>query len=291
MHLPCAQGERSPRPLALSPATQPRPMPQRLALEIYRLIIEQVDDTTDLLSLALCCSTFRAEAQRCLFRHVKAKSFHRYMPFIAAINASSLRLGPLVHALEFVAQPGFNMTGWREAWMAPLTLALREMHNLQHLTIDRVHPSTFLHDCTFKLRTLSFGHLFKLHTMEVLFLLRDFLPTQPSLKRLQLVHSASFDVAKVPTNLCPNLDLLGAGNECFVNAILRDTRLITRFEWYLLETPPPLSIKQLNHLEYLLLKIYHPDMDASFTLNLTSLVHLELHVKLSIPGVPSHKVC
>lgn len=48
-------------------------MSQQMALELYHAIFQRVDNTDDLLSSALCCSAFRDEAQRCLFRHVEPK--------------------------------------------------------------------------------------------------------------------------------------------------------------------------------------------------------------------------
>jgi hypothetical protein len=261
-------------------------MPQPLALEIYQLIIAHVDDTTDLRSLALCCSAFRDEAQRCLFRHVDAKSLYQHTPFPAAINAAPLRLGPLIHTLDFTPLLGLNTMD--RSWTVPLSLALRVMHNLKNLAIDRVNPSTVLQDCTFKLRTLYCGSL--LHESEVLFVLCNFLPTQPSITCLQIMYNVPFDMAAVPMDLCPDLDSLGVSDVHLVSALLRNTRLITRFEWYSWMFPK-IAIPQLNHLEYLLFSIDQLNVDTSFSLNLTSLVHLVLHVKLNTPNVLSHKVC
>jgi hypothetical protein len=256
-------------------------MHQELALEIYQLIIAHVDATKNLLSLALSCSAFRDEAQRCLFRHVQAKSHHQYKSFPAAINASPLRLGPLVHTLDFKPHARLNISDFSSA--------LRAMHNLKHLAIGGFNPSTVFRDCVFKLQTLHYVHV--LRNSEMLFLLCNFLPTQPSMKRLQLIQSTPFDVAAVPTDLCPNLNSLAVSDNRLIAVLLRDTRLITRFQWHEMGIPSKMTIQQLNHLEYLLLPIYASDIDASFALKLTSLVHLDLQFKLNTPELVPHKVC
>lgn len=160
-------------------------MAESLVLELYHAIIQQADNTNDLLSLALCCLGFRDHAQRCLFRHVEPQLDLQHKQLISAINASPLRLGPLIRSFCIIrtatdddTQPDID------AHTAILSPALRAMRNLVHLRNQRGIPTNFLQGCTFKLRTLVRDcHLRK---SDLLFLFCDFLPTQHSIKLLQL---------------------------------------------------------------------------------------------------------
>ncbi|KAF5317705.1 hypothetical protein D9619_012667 [Psilocybe cf. subviscida] len=252
-------------------------MAQPLPLELYHAIIQHVDKWVDLYSLALCCSAFRDEAQRCLFRYVELHSERRHTLFISAVNASPLRLGPLVHAfyLNSASAPRFGM----EDPTAPLSisLALRSMCNLEHFKNEWLLPSTILRECTFKLRTLVWDRY--LDKSSRLFLLCHFLPTQPSIRRLDLNFGESnpSDLVEVPTDLCPMLDFLEVTDNNIINHLLRDDRLITRFQWESIGGGlPTMSTRQLNHLKYLRCVIDVLNMNPSFTLQLNSLVCLEL---------------
>ncbi|KAF5317794.1 hypothetical protein D9619_012658 [Psilocybe cf. subviscida] len=250
-------------------------MAQPMALELYHAIIQHVDNTDDLLSLALCCSAFGDEAQRCLLRHVEPKSKHQLTRLISAINASPLRLGPLIHTFCLRERTASG----EEDPAAPLSIsmALRSMCNLEHLINDRPLPSTVLQGCTFKLRTLVWTCF--LQKPSLLFLFCNFLPTQPSIKHLHLYQSEPFDLAEVPTNLCPMLDSFKASDYNIISCLLRDDRLITRFQWRMMEGLPKMTNRQVNHLKYLQCMMNKLDMDDSFTLQMTSLVFLELHLK------------
>ncbi|KAF5317798.1 hypothetical protein D9619_012670 [Psilocybe cf. subviscida] len=110
----------------------------------------------------------------------------------------------------------------------------------------------------------------------------NFLPTQPSIKRLLFYGFAGdpfeFDLAEVPKNLCPALDFLMASDNNIISYLLRDDRLITRFQWNVIRGGLPImSVRQLNHLKYLQCVINQLRF-PSITLQLTSLVYLELHL-------------
>lgn len=154
-------------------------MPIPLALEIYHLIIKQIDNKSDLRSSALCCSIFRDEAQRCLFSvfddhyrwHLQRKKF------LSAINDDPQRLGPLVHT--------FSIEEWvpiHDDDVVSLSKALHAMPNLKHLKLNWQKPSTVLHGCTFQLSTFVCG--WDLVGPEAPFILSDFLPTQRGVKHL-----------------------------------------------------------------------------------------------------------
>ncbi|KAF5326804.1 hypothetical protein D9619_005128 [Psilocybe cf. subviscida] len=245
-------------------------MLQPLALELYRTVVENVDDTTDLLALALCCSALRDEAQRCLFRKVAKKSLDRQAQLISTINASPSRFGPWVH--------DFYVVLYYEENLSTISSALQAMRNLKHLQICLAGISEILPGCTFKLRSLTFA--FRLEDEDLEYLLCHFLPTQQSIKRIRFPASGSLgalDTAGMPMNLCPKLDFLDANDPRFVRAILRDSRLIKRFQWRSFGPLPSMTIKQLNHLEYLYLTTQEWQIDSDFTRHLLSLVLLEIY--------------
>ncbi|KAF5317717.1 hypothetical protein D9619_012596 [Psilocybe cf. subviscida] len=245
-----------------------------LALELYHAIVQCVDNTGDLLSLALCCSAFRDEAQRYLFCHISPYPEHRIMRLISTINASPLRLGPLVYT--FCLYEGKHIKS-DEKDLQLISLALRSMCNLKHFQNRRFLPSTILQGCTFKLHTLGWAAY--LDTSSLNFLFCNFLPTQPSIERLLFYKPCDpFDLAEVPKNLCPMLDFLLAGDNDTIGYLLRDDRLITRLQWSVIGGGlPTMSVRQLNHLKYLQCVINELRV-PSFTLQLTSLVFLELYL-------------
>ncbi|KAF5317799.1 hypothetical protein D9619_012671 [Psilocybe cf. subviscida] len=257
-------------------------MTQPLAIELYHAIIQHIDNRGDLLSLSLCCLAFRNEAQRCLFRHVEPYSERQLIRLMSTINASPLRLGPLIHTFRLNDVKESAPDEGNEDPAAPLSIsmALRSMCNLEHLRIERSLPSTILQGCTFKLRTLVWhGYLEK---PSLSFLFYHFLPTQHSIKRLNILyHRDPDDSEELPTDLCPTLDSLKSNDRIIISCLLRNDRLITRFQRGTMgNSMPTMTIRQLNHLKYLQCLIYYLDMDtsSSFTLQLTSLVLLELHL-------------
>lgn len=189
-------------------------MPVPFALEIYHLIIQQVKEKRELCSLALCCASFRDEAQRFLFRRMDRKPLTRQKLFISAINSTPLRLGPFVKNLYI------DEDGWNDKDSAvSLSMALRAMPNLQCLALRWAEPSTILRGCKFTLRT--FVSKDKLERNEAFFLLLDFLPAQNRLKHLEISCRARIDAADVPPNLCPQLEFLGVDDTHLLNIFLR----------------------------------------------------------------------
>lgn len=252
-------------------------MAQSLALELYQLIMQHVNDKTDLRSLALCWSGFRDEAQRCLFRHAEPESLDQQNQLIATINTAPLRLGTFVHTFHIKDGLGFDSNG--RPVSGSLSLALRAMQNLKHLTINSGRALSILQGCAFSLHTLVYRH--PVEGADLAFLLCTFLPTQNYLKRLKIIHNVQYNISEVPTDLCPKLDSLGIRDARLVRAILGDRKLISHFQWYKILAPPALTSYQLNHLKSLLFCIYDiSNMDTSFTLHLTSLIYLELWVNL-----------
>jgi hypothetical protein len=266
-------------------------MPRRLALELYHTIIHDVNDTNDLLSLALCCSAFRGEAQRFLFRHADPKSLGQRTQLISTINASPLRLGPLVHTFYIRHELGSDEVNYldEDDHVVSLSSALRAMYNLKHLRNEGVQMTlTVLQGCIFKLHTLVWNC--SLDKSKMLFLLCDFLPAQHSIKHLQFCHMAKAGIIEVPANLCPNLNSLGAIDEFTIKALLRDNRLITRFQWHGSGAVPRMSIRQLNRLEYLRCGMNELNINPSFTLHLTSLVFLEVPINIVATLILSFQV-
>lgn len=247
-----------------------------LALELYHLIIYHVDEKRDLRSMALCCSGFRDEAQRHLFRQVDPKSLTQQTLFLSAINSQALRLGPLVHTFCL------DQRWWRLGdALEFLSIALQAMCGLKYFEIRWATPSTFLRGCTFQLRAFVSGYT--LDRTEAEFLLSSFLPTQRHIKHLMLLLNNNIDDIFVPMGLCPQLDSLGVNDNRLIRDILPQTKLIHHFQWSNYFTPPSLTIHQLANLKSILLCRYMPAMDTSLIPHLTSLVYLNLKVTVQNP--------
>lgn len=245
-------------------------MVQPLALELYHLIVRHIDDTTDLQALALCCSAFRDEAQRCLFRHVDLKlaSQHRQQQlFISTVNSAPLRFGLLVHTLHI------NLTQWDDyEYAMSLSTALCAMCSLKHLELHYGRPSPILRGCNFSLHSFSiiYGTLWR---DELVFLLCDFLPTQHHIRHLEFLLSRDIYDVNAPAGLCPQLDSLGLNGDSLVDTFLSESRLISHFQWHGFPAAPPLTTHQLGYLKSLR---FLARIDTTFTRHLTSLVYLEL---------------
>lgn len=250
-------------------------MPPQLALELYHSIIQHIDSKIDLSSLALCCATFRDEAQQCLFRDAAPASLDRQIQFQSAINTAPLRLGPLVYSLythDWSTRDASDL-------VSSFSDALRAMHRLKHLKLYWQRPSAVLHGCSFQLQTLICGYL--VEGQQVPFLLCDFIPTQSNIKRIELQVAIWADLPETPMGLCSQLESIGASDERLTNILLPDSRRISQFEWYRYNTCPPLTVHQLNHLQSLTLCIKMDGMDTSFAEHLSCLVNLEVHFDVS----------
>lgn len=263
-------------------------MSQPLALELYYLIIHHVNNKTDLCSLALCCSAFRDEAQRCLFQEIREDSPSRQSQIISIVNTSPSRLGPWIHTFHVKIEKR------NKKQEASVSSALRAMNSLKHLQVSAGRPSRVLEGCMFTLHTLVFSS--GLDESELLYLLYDFLPTQQSISHLQVPYighpTYSFTEVEVLKSLCPKLDFLGTNERRFANVLLRDTRLITQFEWKdVVLALPNMTTRQLSHLEFLSFNIYHSGIDTAVTSRLTSLVLLELHITLHDASYLYPNVC
>lgn len=251
-------------------------MPLPLAPELLFLIIEHVDDKTDLYSLALCCSAFRGEAQRRLFRDVASTSLDREKQFLSAIKGAPLRLGPLVHSFH-VGECESDGAGHA----ASLSTALQAMRELKHLGLGSWDPSRILHTSVFQLRTFVCNSYLG-GQKQVLFLIRKFLPAQRDIKRLEIYYGRDpVHLSKAPKGLCPQLEFLSINNAEIAHVLLADTRLLSEFQWRQFHGNPPLTICQLNYLKSLTLYIRLGQTNTSFMAHLTSLVDLKLHVPIT----------
>lgn len=249
-------------------------MPPLLALELYHLFIQRVDENHDLLSLALCCSAFRDEAQRWLFRDATLPTLSQHIQFLSAINGAPLRLGPSVHS--------YYVGPWsmENVYAVAVSEALLAMCSLKHLELSWPTPSRILRRCTFKLRTLTCPN--RLETPEFRFMVTDFLLTQKFIEHLEIHSLHPVYISKPPSGLCPQLQSISTTNETLPRLLLQDTRLITHFQWFRYQTPPPLTIPQLNHLKSLAFSIHILGMDTSFITHLISLVDLKLNLHMRL---------
>lgn len=259
-------------------------MPPSLALELYYSIIKRVEGKPDLCSLALCCSAFRDEAQRCLFNYLQPTSPDQEERVLSAIIAAPLRLGPLVHAFSIHRWAGDN-TGH----ILSRSKALRAMSSLRHLRLFLWIPSTILQGFVTQLWTLDCAYA--LVQEEVHFLLYEFLPTQKAIKRLAVDSfdsiTAKESQSEVPMDLCPQLESLRIDNEILASVLLPSTRVISQLQWRGLGTlQPPLTIRQFNHLKSLTLNMHVKlDIDTSFSAQLICLINLKLHIFFGIGDI------
>ncbi|KAF5318011.1 hypothetical protein D9619_012022 [Psilocybe cf. subviscida] len=265
-----------------------------LAKELYYEIIHYLSAPSDLKSLALTCADFRAEAQRILFRTVAPTSRLRQSQFISIINESPSHFGPWVHTLRILFAPtavleNLDISEEDLHFERGVASALRSMSNLKRLHINQPRPRKLLEGCSFKLQSLVFSG--RLGHRDLVYLLRHFLPTQLTLKHLEVHRSGVFSddqAGNIRNILCPTLESLGVDRVRMCEVLLPSTpnaRLIKRFQWYDTMIPPPLSVTQLKGLECLLFKI-ESEMDTSFTRHLTSLIVMELHTDLIMFGAP-----
>lgn len=246
-------------------------MPPLLAPELHFLIIQHVDDNTDLCLLALCCSAFRDEAQRRLFRDVALTTPDQEQQFLSAIKSTPLRLEPLVHSFHVGKWDSDNARD-----TASLSTALQAMCELKHLKLDSWDPSIILHADAFQLRTFVCSIYLEGPT-QVLFLLCEFLPAQKDIKCLEIYYGGNpINLSNPPTGICPQLEFLSTNSTKITRVLLADTGLISEFRWRKFHTHPPLTVRQLNHLKSLLLCTHLRRMDTSFIAHLTSLVNLTL---------------
>lgn len=253
-------------------------MPPRLALELYHLVIQHVRNKTDLCSLAVCCSAFQDEVQRCLFSDVEPKSLFQQKKFLLAINSAPLRLGSLVHS--------FCVEEWElgdDVRSVSLSTALHAMRNLKHLKLHWWKPSTILQGCTFQLRT--FVNIYFLNRPEALFILCNFLPAQRGIKHVGIRREKLPGGLEVPTHLCPHLESVALHGKDLVHMLLPSDRRVTQFEWLAYRMPLPLTPNQLNGLKSLKFNIRTLGTDTSFSPHLTSLVKLELRVHRRDPDL------
>lgn len=249
-------------------------MTEPLPLELYHLIIRHVHDKDALRSLALCCSAFRDEAQRCLFRHVDLtldNQQRQQQLFISTVNSAPLCFGPLVHTFHI------EQTWWDNPELAKsLSTALRAMCSLKNFELLYGRPSPILRGCGFSLHSLTIIHGV-VFPDELVFLLCDFLPTQPQIRHLKFVLRSQIYGVVAPTGLCPQLDSLCLNGDSLVNAFLPESRVLSHFQWHGFPSPPPLTTRQLNYLKSLQFMV---GMDTKFTQHLTSLVYLELMIAI-----------
>lgn len=249
-----------------------------LPTEVYLYIIHHCTRNADLLTLALCCSVFRDEAQRVLFSNPNLSSLKKQKQCVDVINSAPARLGPYVrtfYIMPVVQQPEVDLSD------SAIASVLQAMFNLKRLGIYRYLPIRILKGCTFSLLSFITDTTPTLQPSDVTFLLREFLPFQKDLQHLAIIGTQYEVDEPLATVICPKLDRLCVGSISLAKALMsRDHGSIRRFQWWNRSTMPRLTIAQLNGLEYFMFYIFRRNADTSFTLHLTSLTLLELEIKM-----------
>ncbi|KAF5314427.1 hypothetical protein D9619_011995 [Psilocybe cf. subviscida] len=255
-------------------------MPPTLAVEIYHSIIHSVNTVADLLDLSLCCSTFRAEAQRLLFRHPITDTHAEQMLFILAICSAPERLGPLVHTytMEYNPGPGGDME--QEAIF--IALALRFMCNLKQIDhrASTVMPIIIYKHCKAPLESFNYYRDSNARP-DISSLVYEMLPTQPSLTHMIILCSGGVkidsEMRKAAADLCPNLVSLCVNSRAIGKLFLRRKRHLQSLQWVVgTSTPTCMKVSQYNRLNYLMMSLLTRGLDTSFAPHLSSLTLLEL---------------
>lgn len=262
-----------------------------LPLEIIYSIIGQVTGDNDLCSLALCCRTFRDEAQRQLFLHPSHQSFSRQVRFLETINTSPRRLGPMVESYVIDLRLDTIYTSTSSPTQTAAGPVVSSMCNLTTLRILYYGTSSILNisdllTCSFRLFSLEFGHYIEP-------LLFDFLRTQPGLRHLKLHGTLRECIAKEllreDLDLCPNLLSLSA-EESIISIFLAQHRHIQRLNCLIPRSSTgselgSLKSSQLSSMKRISLKTFSTRPNFSFLQKVSSLTRLDVlyYRWLSIP--------
>ena len=195
-----------------------------LPLDLFRPIIEEIDDKNTICSLLLTSKTFQHDAERRLYHTpnppIPSPSPSTHVAFLSTITTNP-RLASLVHKYIFndVVTYGENPL-WDLA-----KLGLRAMVNLKvlHFRASAGHPAAEILDgCSFQLEYLHWGS----HSDEVA--MKRILPQQPKLRDLYLecdstivetFLSATHLPAFFGDDCCPDLHWLG-GNRTTMELLL-----------------------------------------------------------------------
>ncbi|KAF8968529.1 hypothetical protein BDZ97DRAFT_355518 [Flammula alnicola] len=202
----------------------------KLPLELYRAIVENIEDRTTLLSLCLASNAFKFEAERLLYKSVTSTDTTNraaHLAFLRTITENG-RLALLVHTYHFP----FIDNDTYDPLNQLLRRALQATTNLRELTItglcrlaktyyDGLTPQSLFSGCTFQLETL---YLVQYVDAREFF---SFLATQQRLRRLAVYFDRNGQ--SPPSTVCPKLDFL-QGNRRAIEVLLPN-RQITTLVW------------------------------------------------------------
>ncbi|KAF5319143.1 hypothetical protein D9619_008288 [Psilocybe cf. subviscida] len=243
--------------------------------ELIYSILQAVDNTSDLLSLALCCTLLREEAQRLLFFH-PIPSRHQQKRFLATIIKSPSRLALMVHrfALRYPVAPDRPS---ERGVSSDLAFALRAMRKLKRLRVDTsgIYPG-ILQGCTFKLDVFVWGSL--CITQDLTSLLAGFLPWQPNLRHLGLFGTINGERVNplFIRALCPKLESLATSSNSVVDIFFSHHRPIQSLQWMLNSIGPTSTSPQLSQIKSYRVIVGNLTRELPILRHLTSLVLLEL---------------
>ncbi|KAF5327044.1 hypothetical protein D9619_004879 [Psilocybe cf. subviscida] len=275
-----------------------------LPYELHPLIIQKARGKSSLLSLSLCCSSFRDVAQSILFQYPAGISTpDQQHSLIHSIISSPERLGPMVRI--FICCYGKESPDVPGGTYHEVATALRAMSNLKQLVLSDAsrYPPTILDGCTFHLETFHVAMQSGINAF-----LTHFLPTQPDLKHLGIDTDVAmdsdggsvgsdewFDTEEdsddgstdsepepdgplvVPPDICPHLESLD-GAPYNVMVFFADGRPIKRLDWNDINLPPAFPPITQFPLEYLKISptLLSWGGRISYGATMNSLVTLEL---------------
>ncbi|KAF5314290.1 hypothetical protein D9619_011980 [Psilocybe cf. subviscida] len=256
-------------------------MPPALPIEICCSIIQSVDAVEDLLDLSLCCSAFREEAQRLLFRHPSTPTHRDQMLFILAICTAPERLGPLVHTYTMEYNPGPGADVGQEATF--IAFAISAMSNLKQIEhcASTIMPLKIYNNCKASLDSFNYYRDSKA-SPDISSLVYDVLPNQPSLTHMIIECSGRVKIdskmMKDAADLCPSLVSLSVSSRAIGKLLLQRKKYLQSLQWMAGTSTPGtcMTVAQYNHLNYLMMTIVMRRLKTSFSQHLSSLVLLEL---------------
>lgn len=245
-----------------------------LPLEIVYSIVQSVDSTSDLRSLALCCSLLRDEAHRALFLHPITSPSQQKRFLATIIRYSHLALMVHTYAVRYPIE--LDRPSSRGVF-ADFSFALRSMRKLKRLALEAVNLTPWhLQGCTFKLDVFIWGS--PLRIQDVTQLITGFLPWQPNLRHLGL-FGAIQEQKMNPLflrSLCPKLESLETSSDSVIDAFFAHRRNLRSLQWMTDSIGPTTTSPQLSIIENYRAIVGNRTITLPILRLLTSLVLLEL---------------
>ncbi|KAF5314929.1 hypothetical protein D9619_007578 [Psilocybe cf. subviscida] len=244
-----------------------------LPVELCYRVIQLSSDKVGLCSLALCCTSFRDEAQSELFRGPFLATTQQDCQFIASILSSPTRLGRMVRT--------YSVNNADHPSVEDVAAALRSMRNLKNLYVQaeqQTRVSTlFVTHYAFQL------HIFTLNPIAtgiVPATVFGFLYEQPALQRLTIYDHASeirVNSFRDDPAWCPNLRYV-TGGDVALKVGLGSKRPVRWLNWFnTIQSAPIITSSGLSTVVHFECTVYcDGEQDFSIFRHMTLLLHMDL---------------